>query len=73
MAAVVIETRDADGFPVPAAIQSWVANHPHLPVVVWTGGGEATLREILALTAAGGDVRLILRGRDDLALTVERL
>jgi hypothetical protein len=71
--AVVIETRDADGFPVPATIQPWVADHPHLPVVVWTGGGEATLREVLALTAGGGDIRLILRGRDDLALTVERI
>jgi hypothetical protein len=73
VSAVVIETRDTDGFPVPAAIQPWVRRNPHVPVIVWTGGGETALREVLALGVEGGDIRLVLRGRDDLALTVERL
>lgn len=71
--ALVIETRDADGFPVPAAIRPWVEQHPLVPIVVWTAGGAIALREILELSAAGGDVRLVLRRRDDLAEIVDRL
>lgn len=73
MSAVVMETRDVDGFPVPVAVQNWVSHNPTVPVLIWTGGGEVALREILALGKLGGDVRLVLRGRDDLALTAERL
>ncbi|MGH7526702.1 MAG: hypothetical protein ACREMX_08350, partial [Gemmatimonadales bacterium] len=73
VAAVVIETRDADGFPVPAAIRSWVERNPLVPVIVWTAGGNAALREVLDLAAAGADVRLVLRRRDDLAVVLDRL
>ncbi len=73
VAAVVIETRDADGYPVPAAIRLWVERNPLVPIIVWTAGGAAALHEILYLAAAGGDVRLVLRRRDDLALVLDRL
>jgi hypothetical protein len=73
VAAVLIETRDADGAPVPAAIRSWVERNPRVPVLVWTGGSASALREILELSAAGGDVRLILRPRDDPAAALDRL
>ncbi len=73
VAAVVIETRDADGSPVPNAIRAWVERNPLVPVIVWTAGGEAALREILELAAAGADVRLVLRRHDDLAVALERL
>jgi len=71
--AVVIETRDADGYPVPAAIRAWVERHPGIPIVVWTAGGEGALREVLDLAAAGGDVRLILRRRGHLATALDNL
>ncbi len=73
VAAVVIETRDADGLPVPAAIRAWVERNPLVPVVVWTAGGDAALREVLDLAAAGADVRLVLRRRDDLAVMLDRV
>jgi hypothetical protein len=73
VAAVVIETRDADGLPVPAAIRSWVARNPRALVIVWTAGGDAALREVLELAAAGADVRLVLRRRDDLGVVLDRL
>jgi hypothetical protein len=71
--AVVIETRDADGVPVPAAIRGWVERNPGIPVIVWTAGSAGALREILDLSAVGGDVRLILRPRDDLGSALDRL
>ena len=71
--AVVVEPHDAYGHPVADAIRSWVAEHSLVPIVVWTAGGESALREVLSLSAAGGDVRLVTRGKVDLALTVERL
>jgi hypothetical protein len=73
VAAVVIETRDIDGAPVPAAIRPWVQRNPLVPVVVWTAGSNSALREILDLNAAGGDVRLILRPRQDLTASLDRL
>jgi hypothetical protein len=73
IAAVVIETRDADGFPVPAAIRRWVEGNPRALVVVWTAGGDAALREVLDLAVAGADVRLVLRRRDDLGVVLDRL
>ncbi len=73
VAAVVIETRDIDGVPVPAAIRPWVQGSPLIPVVVWTAGSDSALCEILDLSAAGADVRLILRPRQDLTATLERL
>jgi hypothetical protein len=73
VAAVVIETRDADGFPVPAAIRLWVERNPLVPVIVWTAGGDAALREVLDLAAAGADVRLVLRRRDELGVVLDRL
>jgi hypothetical protein len=73
IAAVVIETRDADGFPVPAAIRSWVEGNPRALVIVWTAGGNAALREVLDLAVAGADVRLVLRRRDDLGVVLDRL
>lgn len=73
VAAVVIETRDADGLPVPAAIRGWVGRNPLVPVVVWSAGGDAALREVLDLAGAGADVRLVLRGRDDLGVALDRL
>ena len=73
VSAVVIETRDADGFPVPAGIRQWVERHPHVPVIVWTSGSDGALREVLDLAVAGADVRLILRWRDDLVLALDRL
>jgi hypothetical protein len=73
VAAVVIETRDANGLPVPAAIRVWAERNPLVPVIVWTAGGDAALREVLDLAAAGADVRLVLRGRDDLGAVLERL
>jgi hypothetical protein len=73
VAAVLIETRDADGAPVPAAIRGWVQRAPRVPIIVWTAGGESALREILDLSAAGGDIRLILRPRDDLSASLDRL
>lgn len=72
VAAVLIETRDADGAPVPAAIRGWVQRSPRVPILVWTAGGESALREILDLSAAGGDVRLILRPRDDPSAALDR-
>ena len=71
--AVLIETRDADGSPVPAAIRGWVERNPQVPVIVWTAGSESALREILDLSAVGGDVRLILRPRHDLSAGLDRL
>ena len=71
--AVVIETRDADGFPVPAAIRRWVERSPRVLVIVWTAGGNAALREVLDLAVAGADVRLVLRRRDDLGVVLDRL
>jgi hypothetical protein len=71
--AVLIETRDADGAPVPAAIRGWVQRSSRVPVIVWTAGGESALREILDLSAAGGDVRLVLRPRDDLSAALDRM
>jgi hypothetical protein len=73
VAAVVIETRDADGFPVPLAIRDWVERHPQVPVVVCTAGGRSALMEMLDLAVAGGDVRLVLCPRDDLGRMVEHL
>jgi hypothetical protein len=73
IAAVVIETRDADGLPVPAAIRRWVERNPRVLVVVWTAGGDAALREVLDLAVAGADVRLVLRRRDDLGVVLDRL
>jgi hypothetical protein len=73
VSAVLTETRDADGAPVPAAIRSWVESNRRVPVIVWTGGSRIALREILDLTAAGGDIRLLLHLRDDLVLALERL
>jgi hypothetical protein len=70
--AVLIETRDADGVPVPAAIREWVQRNPRVPIIIWTAGGESALREILELSAAGGDVRLVLRPRDDLSAALDR-
>jgi hypothetical protein len=71
--AVLIETRDADGAPVPAFIRGWVQRNTRVPVLVWTAGSASALSEILDLSAAGGDVRLILRPRDDPAATLDRL
>ena len=73
VSAVVIETRDADGTPVPIAIREWVESNPLALVVVWTAGGSTALREVLDLAAAGADVRLALRRRDELALVLDRL
>jgi hypothetical protein len=73
VAAVVIETRDVDGFPVPAAIRLWVERNPLVPVIVWTAGGDAALREVLDLADAGADVRLVLRHRDELGVILDRL
>jgi hypothetical protein len=73
VAAVLTETRDADGAPVPAAIRGWVQRSPRVPIIVWTAGGESALREILDLSGAGGDVRLILRPRDDLSAALDRI
>jgi len=73
IAAVVIETRDADGFSVPVAIRGWVERNPRRLVIVWTAGGDAALREVLDLAVAGADVRLVLRGRDDLGVMLDRL
>jgi hypothetical protein len=73
VAAVLIETRDADGLPVPAAIRVWVERHPLVPVIVWTAGSAGALREVLDLAAAGADVRLVLRWRDELAVALDRL
>lgn len=73
VAAVVIETRDADGYAVPAAIRLWVERNPWVPVIVWTAGGDAALREVLDLAAAGADVRLVLRWRDELGVVLDRL
>jgi hypothetical protein len=73
VAAVVIETRDVDGYPVPAALQTWAAQNPLVPLFFWTAGGEIALGEMLDLAVAGGDVRLILRGRDGLGMALERL
>lgn len=72
VAAVLTETRDADGTPVPAAIRGWVQRNPRVPILVWTAAGESALREILDLSAAGGDIRLILRPRDDLSTALDR-
>jgi hypothetical protein len=71
--AIIIETRDIDGAPVPAAIRSWVHLNPLVPVLVWTAGSDNALREILDLNAAGADVRLILRPRHDLTASLNRL
>jgi hypothetical protein len=73
VAAVLIETRDADGAPVPAAIRNWVERNPHVPVIIWTAGSKSALREILDLSAAGGDVRLVLHPRADLPNALDRL
>jgi hypothetical protein len=73
VAAIIIETRDADGVPVPAAIRGWVERNPDIPVIVWTAGSASALREILDLSAAGGDIRLVLRPRDDLTSVLDRL
>jgi hypothetical protein len=71
--AILIETRDADGVPVPAAIRSWVARNSRVPIVVLTAGSRSAFREILDLTAAGGDVRLVLHSRGDVPSTLDRL
>jgi hypothetical protein len=71
--AVLTETRDADGAPVPAAIRNWVERNLRVPLIVWTAGSISALREILDLTEAGGDVRLVLRPRDDLVAALEPL
>jgi hypothetical protein len=73
VAAILIETRDADGIPVPAALRGWAQRNPRVPILVWTAGGESALREILDLSLAGGDVRLILRPRDELSTALDRL
>lgn len=73
VAAVLIETRDAEGTPVPAALSGWAQRSSGIPIVVWTAGGESALREILDLSAAGGDVRLILRPRDDPSAALDSL
>ena len=73
IAAVLIETRDADGAPVPAFIRGWVQRNTRVPVLVWTAGSASALSEILDLSAAGGDVRLILRPRDDPAAALDRV
>ncbi|MGH7508982.1 MAG: hypothetical protein ACREMZ_05890 [Gemmatimonadales bacterium] len=71
--AILAETRDADGVPVLGAIRDWVGRNPRVPVIVWTAGSDSALREILDLSAAGGDVRLVLHPRDDLSDALERL
>jgi hypothetical protein len=73
VAAVLAETRDADGEPVPAAIRGWAERNPTVPIIIWTAGSKSALAEILGLTAAGADVRLVLRPRDDLGLALDRL
>ncbi len=40
---------------------------------MWTAGGEAALREVLDLAAAGADVRLVLRRGDYLAVALDRV
>ena len=47
MAAVLIETRDAEGTPVPAALSGWAQRSSGVPIAVWTAGGESALLEIL--------------------------
>ena len=71
--AVVIEPHDCDGVSVATAILGWVERRPLVPVIVWTTVHDAAIREVLELAFAGADVRLVLRGRDELALVVERL
>lgn len=73
LGAVLIQTRDADGTPVPAGIRSWVAGNHQVPIIVLTGGSAGALREILDLTAAGGDVRLVLHPRADFVAVLGRL
>ena len=72
-AAVLVETRDADGAPVPAAIRNWAGRNPRVPIIVWTAGSTSALLEILDLSTAGADVRLILRPRPDLTASLDRL
>jgi hypothetical protein len=71
--ALMIETRDADGVPVPAGIRGWVERNPGIPVVVWTSGSAGALREVLDLSAVGGDVRLVFRPRDEPAAVLKQL
>lgn len=71
--AVVIEPHDCEGASVAAAIRGWVERRPLAPVIVWTTVHDAAIREVLELAFAGADVRLVLRGRDELALVLERL
>ncbi len=71
--AALVETRDADGAPVPASIRGWVQRNPRVPILVWTAGSAGALGEILDLGAAGADVRLVLRPRDDPAAALDRL
>jgi hypothetical protein len=72
-AAVLTETRDADGTPVPAAIRTWAGRNPRIPIIVWTAGSKSALREILDLAVAGSDVRLILRPQQDLIAALDQL
>jgi hypothetical protein len=50
-----------------------VQRNSRIPVLVWTAGSAGALSEILDLSLAGGDVRLILRPRDDPAAVLDRL
>lgn len=70
--AVVIQTRDADGAPVPAGIRSWVARNTGIPIIMLTGGSAGALREILDLSSAGADVRLVLYPRHDATAVLDR-
>ena len=71
--AVVIETQDCDGVSVATSIRHWVERRPLVPVIVWATVHDAAIQEVLELASAGADVRLVLRGRDELALVLERL
>jgi hypothetical protein len=73
VSAVLTETRDADGAPVLAAIRRWVESNARAPIIVWTGGSRIALREILDLSSAGGDVRLVLHPRHNLSAALDRL
>ena len=70
---VVVETRDTEGYPVAGGIRQWIQSAPPRLVIVWTAGGRAALQEILDLACVGAEVRLVLRGRDDLRDTLVEL